>query len=227
MSWELTMVRALSFPKKLGAIRCLAIISLSMMMPLEEVYAGFMISPELKWGNYSSRPEDEEPTPNYTGLGGGLHMGYSAGQIFDIAAFGFYIPGALSGSDFGGSDAAFYGYGGEMAFRIKNSVYFALRAGEGAYELYNQKKDWELSGNWGGTIGGISLGAIHQFSKRHFIQTSFDLYHGVMENTSGERAQKRKIDGFAVSIGYVFNGYKNRMIENTIFKGFLDSFNLF
>lgn len=216
---------------QIKAFRSLTVLALLGLA--EPALAGFYVAPEIKWGSFSARPEAGEATPNYYGYGGGLHLGFSAKQVFDMGAYGTYMPGTKGAAEFGAGDATFVTYGGELALRMSQAVYFGLHGGVATYDLKNRTRPEELPGTWSGPSGGLAIGAIHALSKQSFIQTTVDFTHAVVKSDDAAAAQglttaaKRRFDAFTLSIGYVFNDYSSYLIENTIFKGFLDSMNFF
>jgi hypothetical protein len=180
----------------------------------------------MKWSTFSFRPVDDEPTPNYAGVGAGLSLGYSARQILDIGLFANYLPGASDHSQMGKEEARLVVYGGELALRISNAVYIGLRGGTSDYRLVDSQSESDVHGTYKGAAGGISLGALQPIAKRHFFQTSLDVTSAVVEN-SGEveegETKKRRIDAISFSLTYVYNGHKSYLIESSLFNSFLDS----
>lgn len=195
-----------------------------------EAWAGWLISPSLSWQSFSFRPEETEPTPNYYSYAPGLSLGYSIAQVIDLAMWGQYAPSQQKNAAFFADDAVLYGYGGELGFRIAESVFIGLRGGPVSYQLFNQTKDYEVGGRWSGTMGGASLGAIFEVSKIHFWQLSLDMAHAVVTNEKADsdanKDTERRIDVFSVTLSYVFNG--NSSGTGFGFLGnFLDSLSVF
>lgn len=189
--------------------------------------AGWLVAGGPRWATFATRPEKAEPTPNYFGYGAGLSLGYSFKQVMDFGAFGYYVPGQLGQAEVFKESAVFYAYGGELAFRIAETVYLGFRGGTAEYQLYGRELDEELGGEWVGPAGGFSIGALHKLKTMHYLQTSFDVMHAVVENTDTEELGKRRIDSFSVSLTYVYNGKGSSRIENSVFGQFMNSFIFF
>lgn len=198
-------------------------VALGVMAFAGPAHGGVYLAPGLKWAVFSLRPQAVEPTPNYYGYGGVFSIGYSIRQILDFGAFGQYAPGTRKEARPGKADATLLAYGGETALRLSQAVYVGLRGGVGKYRLDRTIDATEVAGTWAGHCGGFSIGALAKFSKVSYLQTTFDVMHFVVASKSDPDLGKRRIDAFGVSISYVFNGYTNYLIENTIFKDFLDS----
>lgn len=205
---------------------CLTALVLLGCAPAAE--AGWYVTPGIKWATYAARPEGNEPTPNYYGYGGMLALGYSAKQVFDLGAYGQYVPGTREHADLGKTHALLVSYGGELAFRIAESVYIGARGGSSSYRLLDADplRTDELAGTWEGPSGGLVIGAVSKVTKQSFFQTTLEFMQHVVESQEqGEARQlgKRRFDSFALCVQYVFNSEKSYLIENTIFKDFLDS----
>ncbi len=191
--------------------------------------AGWYVTPSLKWGTFAARPEGEEPTPNYYGYGGSFSFGYSARQVFDLGAYGQYLPGSRKEANPSDVDASLISYGGELAFRIAESIYLGFRGGPSNYQLLNPdpERSDELAGKWSGASGGMAIGAVSRVTKTSFFQTSVEFMQHVVANSDDPALGKRRFDSFALSVQYVFNSEKSYLIDNTIFKDFLDSMAFF
>ncbi len=187
--------------------------------------AGWYVSPAVKWSTFATRPEGNEPTPNYYGYGGNFSLGYSAKQVFDFGAYGQYVPGTRQHADLGKADATLVSYGGELGFRIAESVFLGFRGGASDYHLMSADptRTDELKGKWHGPSGGIALGAVSKVSKQSIFQTNFEVMEHVLHAEDAGDLGKRRFDSFALSVQYIFNSEKSFLIENTIFKDFLDS----
>jgi hypothetical protein len=187
--------------------------------------AGVYVSPSLRWASFSARPQAEEKTPNYYGYGAGLQLGYSFGQVFDVGGFGTYLPARIGSAAPDGADAKLSLFGGELGFRIADSVYFALRGGASFYELLEQRRDDELTGAWRGPAFGFALGAVRRLSKQSFVQTSFELMHTIVERGASDEADagKRRLDSFGVSLAYLFNAQSSYRVQSAIFQNFIDA----
>lgn len=188
--------------------------------------AGWYLAPEARWGVFAARPEAGENTPNYYGYGGTLSFGYSPRQMVDIGAYGSYLPGALKHAEIGKDDATLVSYGGELGFRIADAVYLGFRGGPDKYRL-NQPSDDperpELAGKWTGVCGGLSLGAVMRASKQFIVQTTLDVMHHVVKQEDEPELGKRRFDEFSVGLTFMLNSHKAYLIENSIFKDYLDS----
>ncbi len=187
--------------------------------------AGWYVSPAMKWGSFAARPEGSEPTPNYYGYGGSFAFGYSAKQVFDLGAYGQYLPGSLREANPSEVDATLISYGGEIAFRIAESVYLGFRGGSSTYHLLDSDPERadELKGKWSGPSGGMAIGAVSKTAKNSFFQTSLEFMQHVVANSDDSSLGKRRFDSFALSVQYVFNSEKSYLIENSILGNFLDS----
>lgn len=191
--------------------------------------AGWYVTPSIKWGTFAARPEGEEPTPNYYGYGGSFSFGFSAKQVFDLGAYGQYLPGTRKEANPSDVDATLVSYGGELAFRIAESVYLGFRGGASDYHLLSPdpERTDELQGKWDGASGGMAIGAVSRAGKNSFFQTSVEFMQHVVAKSDDADSGKRRFDSFALSVQYVFNSEKSYLIENTIFKDFLDSMAFF
>jgi hypothetical protein len=191
-------------------------------------YGGVLFNPGIKWSIFSFEPTGTEDTPNYQGVTGELKAGYSFRQVFDIAALGNYTAGNPGMVKLPEENANVTFYGGEIAARIYQTVYFGVRGGKASYQLLTRgMDDNEIRGKWEGPGFGFSLGAISptERSKRTGMQFSFDFLQARVEeaNPEGEAGEPRTIDQFSISITYVYNGYHNAAIENSFFSNYLDS----
>jgi len=201
------------------------ILLLACMSATEKVQAGILLSSGAKWSVFSLEPEKEEPTPNYQGMTGELKFGYSFRQIFDLAANVQYTPGHVGMVKVPGEGANLIFYGGEIAARIRESVYFAFRGGTGSYQLLMRTLDDEVGGRWKGPAGGISIGGIVPFGKTDFFQISFDFLQMITSKQDAEgESGKRRVDQFSIGVSYIFNGRHNSAIENSFFSHYLNSF---
>jgi hypothetical protein len=191
--------------------------------------AGWYVTPAVKWSSFAARPEGNEPTPNYYGYGGALSFGYSAKQVFDLGAYGQYLPGTRREADPSDVQASLVSYGGELGLRIAESVYLGFRGGASTYHMMkpDPTRADELTGTWSGSSGGMALGAVSKVSKNSFFQTSVEFMQHVVANAKDSDLGKRRFDSFALSVQYVFNSEKSYLIENTMFKNFLDSMAFF
>lgn len=191
--------------------------------------AGWYAAPAVKWATFAARPDGDEPTPNYYGYGGALALGYSAKQVFDLGAYGQYLPGTRGEANPKKAQTSLLSYGGELGFRIAESVYLGFRGGASTYHLLSAdpERTGELEGTWHGPSGGIGLGAVSKVTKQSFVQTTVEFMQHVMARTDAPDSGKRRFDSFALSVQYVFNSEKSYGIENTIFKDFLDSMAFF
>ena len=170
--------------------------------------AGALVSPSVRWGAYAFRPLEQESTPNYFGVGGGIRAGYSIGQTVDFALFYDYIPGKLehSGTPIEHTSALSFG-GFEVGFRILESLFLAGRVGRMDFHLFDRTDPNEIGGHWAGLGAGGSVGGIVKIDRSKFWQVSLDANSGTSLNdvddgasgSSGER-QIRQIDNFCLSV---------------------------
>lgn len=188
--------------------------------------AGILVSTAIKWTSFSARPVSTEATPNYYGYGGELTLGYSVGQVFDIAGFGSYTPGQRKNPEFGVDDATLVTYGGVLGLRFASSVYLGIKGGTSAYSIQKVTDENDIDHRHEGLGGGISIGAISAASKQSFFQTTFDLMHHVLKSTD-DSSVTRRFDAVSISVAYVFNEQTSAMVKNKIFKSFLDSISFF
>ena len=186
--------------------------------------AGWFAAPEASWSSFSFEPTHGEVTPNYYGIGLGLSAGYSVSQAFDLGIYGQDLPGRLHAAQFGKGDATLVSYGGELAWRFADTVYFGLHGGLTQYDLKTQTDPTELPGRWSGPSGGLALGAVTRLSKSQFIQATFELTEAVVADASNQGLGKRKLDQFAFGLTWAFIGEgRSHLIESGIFKDFLDT----
>jgi hypothetical protein len=191
-------------------------------------FAGVLFAPALKWSIFSFEPVAAEDTPNYQGMTGEVKGGYSFRQIFDIVGFVNYTAGNPGIFSVPADNANFVFYGGEIAARIAQSVYFALRGGTASYQLLKLGvHDREVPGEWTGPGFGFSLGGISAFgnSKRSSLQVSFDFLQAQVTelHAVSDEGTTRKIDEFSICMTYVLNGYHNAAIEGSFFSSYLNS----
>ncbi len=184
----------------------------ALLGPASTAFAGWMIAPSLKWSSFSFRPIGEENTPNYSGVGAGMTLGYSAKQVFDFGTFVQYISGKYSPTA-ESEEAALVIYGGEVGIRITKSVYLGFRGGTTDYNLINGSSKYDVKGRHSGPMFGFSLGAMQVVEKRHFLQTSLDFNHSIVEREE-DSIGKRRIDAISLSFAYVYNGHKYRYLES-------------
>lgn len=182
--------------------------------------AGWLVVPGMYWQTYSVRPLAAEQTPNYTGYGARLTLGYSVNQVLDFGLFGAGGSGARDSGGLPGESQLGW-YGGELGLRLAEAVYFGLRGGQAVYNLDSAEFEGEPLGQWLGVGGGVSLGAILKMSRRTAWQVTFDLSHAELAAPT-PAGEPRHLDAVSLTIGYVFNGFHNSRIENTIFKDYLD-----
>lgn len=186
--------------------------------------AGVYLAPSVKWASFAARSVEGESTPNYYGYGGALSLGYSLKQVVDLGAYGTYIPGKRKQAEFGADDATLVSYGGELAFRFGQTVYFGLRGGPSSYHLLARTDTSELGGLWTGSSAGFSIGAVAKLSKQSFFQTTLDvMQHVLTADDEANGTGERRFDSFGISLTYMFNSFDSSAIEDTIFKDFLDS----
>jgi len=192
-------------------------------------YGGFLLAPGLRSGVMSFDDKDSEPTPNYYGFGGALSVGYSAGQKFDMALFGQYSPGKQKRPVANAEDASLFAYGGEIAARINDRVYFGVRGGTATYNLLAPPQENEINGKWTGPAFGFSIGAFASQDRdgMHAWQVTLDALHAIVspvdEVAKFYEDDKRRITCFSLSLTFVFNRRADNVIENRLFKSFLES----
>lgn len=195
----------------------------------QSAQAGFLLAPGLRTGVMSFQDTDGEPTPNYYGFGGALSVGYSAGQKFDMTLFGHYAPGRQRRPVFNQEDASLFAYGAEVAGRFGERVYFGIRGGKASYNLLTPPRDYEINGKWTGPAFGFSIGPL--FTQGRNSETSWqatlDVLHAIVspvDDIANEYGgSKRRITCFSASLTWVLNKQASNVIENQLFKGFLDS----
>ena len=202
----------------------LALIILATSAPAN---AGILVSPAAGLGMFSSRPEVDESTPNYYGYRGSLQLGYSAKQIFDMGGFAEYQAGRHNRPALGDEDAAFYGWGGVVALRLGEAIYFGLRGGTYTYKQITGYAAERLPGSWHGPGGALAIGSLHEINKRSTIQFTVEFTTAVVTRQDVPAEGKRRIDSFGIALSYVYNGYKSTLIDDQLFKGFLDSLSFF
>ncbi len=187
---------------------------------------GVLLIPAVRWQSYAFRPLAAEATPNYYGYGAGLTFGYSFNQVVDTAIFTSYSPGTLKQAKFLEEDAVLISYGGEVALRLFQTVYVAVRAGEFTYRLLTPTRADEVQGRWRGPGVGFSLGAQRLFAKHSGFQASVDVTYATMSRADAAADEKRKIDAFSLTLAYVFNANDN-LFKGGAFRDFIHSFSAF
>ena len=219
----------LSFKSKSSVVRTIVLVLLCFWQG--RANAGALVSPSVRWGAYAFRPVDQESTPNYFGVGGGLRVGYSIGQTVDLSLFYDYMPGKLehSATPFEHTSALSFG-GFELGLRILESLFLAGRVGRMDFHLFERTDPNEVGGHWAGLGAGGSVGGIVKVGASRFWQVSLDANSGTSLNdvdesalgSSGER-KVRQMDNFCLSVAYVFNHFYNSSVDNSSVGSFLKS----
>lgn len=191
--------------------------------------AGLLIAPGMRAGVMSFEDKDGEPTPNYYGIGGALSVGYSVGQKLDLALFGQYSPGKQKRPVVNEEDATLFAYGGEIGGRFSDRVYFAVRGGSATYNLLAPPRENEINGKWSGPAFGFSVGAYFVTDREGSSswQATLDVLHAIITPSDpvadAYGDDSRRITCFSFSLTYVLNKQADTVIENLLFKGFLES----
>ncbi len=184
--------------------------------------AGFLASGSLDWGVFAFRPQTDEPTPNYHGIGPGLVLGYSFDQTFDVASYFSYIPGSQSRPKPGEENASLLSGGVLLGLRLEDQLLFSIMGGMSEYNLVKPNLDpYQVRGRWAGNSFGASLGSVIQVTKRIYWQISLKLMHVTAARIESEPAREKEtrgIDAFVLSASYTFNGFLGRFSEFSIFQ---------
>lgn len=209
---------------RLKKIGCVYIISLVLIFIhfCPDAFAGLLVAPSIKWCNFSFRPLENEPTPNYYGYGAGLNLGYSVKQAIDVGIYAQYVPATLKTAKLLEEDASLMFYGFEIGFRISEAVFLGGYYGVTQYHLLKQDDDDELPGTYQGMGGGLKLGAIYTIDKSMAWQIALEAMHASLKNTKDSEEPGRFLDSFALSVTFVFNEFKNYFVKNPLLKGFLN-----
>ncbi len=211
------------------SLRCLlqtlVVLALFVFSPFStQAIAGFLVSPSASWTNFSFRPLDDEPTPNYYGYGGKLVFGYSHRQKLDLGLSVQYTPATLAAAKFLKGDATLTAYQLEIGTRISESVYIGLHGGKIYYSLRKEQEENEVPGSYKGNTAGFELGAMFRIDKARFWQISVDIAYVDMEGGEDKlNPKKRILDIFCLRLAYVYNHYQNSSIEGSAIGKFMDS----
>lgn len=199
----------------------------SFICSFEELRAGSYVNLGLRSAQFAAKPLEDEPTPNYYAFGPKIAFGYSFRQILDMGLYVTGLPGSRGNASANGYDASLVNGGAELALRIAKSIYLGVYGGKSDYRLVRASKSLEPGVEWAGRHrgfgGGISLGALVPFSKESFVLVALDFEEHHFSQSEPDKNQKRVLECFGVTVAYSFNNYKNFLIDNTIFKDFLDS----
>ncbi len=193
-----------------------------------QAYAGLLVNPGLAWSIYSFEARQGEDTPNYSGYSPSAVLGYSFGQLLDLGLDLSYTGGSLGKAEFGGERTTLLAYGGVVAARIAESVYLGVTGGHGIYHHLEEMKadELEVKGKWQGPTIGFRLGAFFPSSKTNATQFTFGFLHAIVSphsSSDGNISEKRRLDQFSIGLSYVFNGYENAMIDNSLFGQYFKS----
>jgi hypothetical protein len=168
-----------------------------------------LFAPQVNYAAYAFRSIESEVTPNYFAYGLGLTGGYSAAQIFDVAAQVFYYPSKLGRAQPFKEDAALFSYGAEIALRISASVYIGVRGGTYVYNLMTPNRAEEVAGRWTGPGGGLAVGAILPSKRDRSVQISLEAETAVVnriDDLAPDDSPTRKLDLIKFRVSYVYNG---------------------
>lgn len=187
--------------------------------------AGWYAAPHVKWGAFAPRPQTDEATYNYYGYGLGMAGGYSIAQKLDLGLFGSYLPANRHTAKIADPHAEFSFYGGELALRLGEGVYLALRRGASQYNAAarSNRAAEELIGVWRGQGAGVALGGIVKLSRENYLQTSLELMHTSIRSQRDPSQQERQLDAFAITFGYTFNDFQSTLLQNTAIGEFISN----
>lgn len=199
------------------------LIALASIAPAAQ--AGWYAAPHGKWVAFAARPIADEASYNYYGYGLGYGGGYSIAQKLDFGLFGSYMPGNRHTAKIASPHAEFSFYGAELAMRMGEGIYLALRRGASQYNAAARpnRAAEELTGVWRGLGAGLSLGGIIKLSRENFLQTSLELMHTNIRSQRDPLQPERQLDAFAVTLGYTFNDYKSTLLENSAIGEFISN----
>ena len=188
-------------------------------------WAGILFAPNIAWSSYAFRPLDEEDTPNYYGYGFGGTLGYSIGQVFDVATFYQYTPGNLGSANPNDSNSDLSMYGGLLGLRLYRTIYFNLHAGIADYRLPRRAKAEEVEGSYNGLGYGFALGGLVEMNENWSWQIALQATTINAIDIDDSSVPERTIDLFAVSIGLVYNsddtlGFVDALFSRSINKLF-------
>jgi hypothetical protein len=185
--------------------------------------AGPLVMTALSYRTSSLAPLAEEPTPNYFSYGPTLNLGWSIGQVVDVAGFVQYAPSRTRAPSLKDEALQLVRYGGELGLRIRSLFYLGLRGGVTSYRMFHRRSETELPGQWRGRGYGMSLGALGKINKVLAAQLTFDLDTAELGVGLDGEPPSRRIDTFGVSLGYTFNGFDDFLVSNVFMKSFIDS----
>jgi hypothetical protein len=220
----------LSSSPKLGLNLALGAAISSATLPDRSV-AGPYFTGGLRSAQFAAKPQSDEPTPNYYGFGLRLSGGYSVRQVFDMGLYGSGLPARRGSPGVSRPDATLIHGGAEFGLRIAKSLLISFYGGPSQYHLERPSDKLppgtEVTAGLKGYGGGVAVGAIVPFSKENFLQVTLDFeqHHYLDKTVVPEQSQKRVFESFGLTLALTFNSYKSYLIDNTIFKDFLDSVN--
>lgn len=193
------------------------------------ILAGPYLTAGVRSGQFAAKPLTDEPTPNYYGFGLKLSGGYSLRQVFDMGLYASGLPARRGSPGISNPDALLAHGGLELALRLGKSVILAAYGGQSQYRLQHPSEQLpvgvEVTAPLKGYGGGVSVGAIVPFSKEQFLQATLDFEQHQYLLAQPEGNTKRVFESFGLTLAMTFNSYKSYLIDNTIFKDFLDSMN--
>ncbi len=193
--------------------------------------AGPYFTGGLRSAQFAAKPQSDEPTPNYYGFGLRLGAGYSVRQVFDMGLYGSGLSARRGSPGVSRPDATLVHGGAEFGLRIAKSLLISLYGGPSQYRLERPSDQLapgvEVTSALSGYGGGVGVGAIVPFSKEKFLQVTLDFeqHHFQEKSQDNTIGLKRVFESFGLTLSLTFNSYKSYLIDNTIFKDFLDSVN--
>lgn len=192
----------------------------------ESLLAGWLISPGLSWSVFSFEPLAHEATPNYYGYAPQILLGYSGGQIFDVALFSSYTPGRPGSPFIGQESASLALYGVNLGFRLRDSLAFGFRGGGSQYQLSKANpKLTEVYGRWTGAFGSIYGASLWKINREAFWQLAFEWAQVQLSPQkvplTATPVKERTAAQMSLTLSYTFNGFINQKIENSLFRNVL------
>jgi hypothetical protein len=209
--------------------RFLRFISISLIWLWSAIgYSDTLFTLGPNWNNFVFEASAKEDTPNYYGYGGRTSLGYSFGQIFDLALYGHYSPGRLDSASATDAHAVISDYGAETGLRILSVMYLGVRGGVWNYRLPKKTLDEEIEGTWSGTGGEATFGLLFPATKQASWQMTMDVGQGLLDKqkkTADELLLKpRKFSRVSVTISFVFNSYMSNSVDSALFNSFMKTF---
>ena len=186
--------------------------------------AGFHVSPALSCATFSFEPSAAENTPNYYALGPDISLAYSFAELFDLGVYGHYFPGKRGAPELFQEDAALFGYGAQMAFRIARQFFAGARFGAYNYNLLRAGDENEdVDGRWMGNGVGLGFGIMYPLRSNQAAQINIEYMRPLLSAVDEPSLDDRYLGLLQINFVFKFSGQKSSSrfdrFFNRMFKG--------